>query len=229
MFRAARFVIFFCAIALSGCSPETSRSVLPTLLSIRGETAWFFEGSTNPQRLEPGSRLSGGCVLQSSRDGQVDLALVPGVLIRVLPNSELKIENLKIDKDGNETAYSIRNRVATVELRRGKLVALFEGAANFTIKTSAVTIDVLPSCLISVDVDQVKTRLNCVRGDVRARPRNGSETTVEAGYFCEWPSQSDMTPTSENQPAENDAMLARDAATTLEELSVQQRDRLPPR
>ena len=227
MFRASRAFIFVSTIALSSCSPGASKGTLATILSIRGETVWFFEGSTNLQPIKPDSRLGRGCLLRSSSDGQLDLALVPGALTRLLPDSELKIENLEIDKDGNETAYSVRNRAATIELRRGKLVALFEGAANFTIKTPNVSVDVLPSCLISVEVDQSKTRLNCVRGDVRTRPRNGPETAVEAGYFREWPSPRDVTAASEDQRAENDAMRARDAAIGLEELSAQQRDRLP--
>jgi len=227
MFRALRVFIFVSTIALGSCSSGTGRTIAPTILSTRGETVWFLDGSENLHHVQQNSKIGNGCVLRSSTDGQLDLVLIPGVLTRVLANSELKIENLNIEKDGNETAYSIRNRVATVELRRGRLVVAFEGAANFTIKTAAVTIDALPSCLISIEVDQNKTRLNCVRGDVRAKPRSGPETTVEAGYFREWPSPRDATAASEDRAAENEAMLARDAAMVLEESSAQRRDRLP--
>jgi hypothetical protein len=155
--------------------------------------------------------------------------LVPGVLTRLSPDSELKIDNLEVDKDGNETAYPIRKLVATIELRHGQLVVLFEGSANVKVKTATVDVDVLPSCLVSIDVDQTKTRINCARGDVRVKPQNGPEIMLEAGYFREWPSQNDATstPTSEDQRAEKEAIAARDAATELEELSARQRDRLP--
>src|ERR1044072_4813976 len=114
MFRALPAFVLVSTIDRGSCASRTGRTIAPTILSTRGETVWFLDGSENLHRVQQNSKIGNGCVLRSSTDGQLDLGLIPGVLTRVLANSELKIENLNIEKDGNETAYSIRNSVAQV-------------------------------------------------------------------------------------------------------------------
>jgi len=52
------------------------------------------------------------------------------------------------------TGDAIRDRRARMELRRGVMVVLFEGFARFNIETDQATINVLPSCLFRIDVDE---------------------------------------------------------------------------
>src|SRR5207245_7257031 len=93
--------------------------------------------------------------LTTPTDGAINLALIPGALTQISGDSELKIEELELTKDGNETGDAIRERIARVGFRRGGMIVLFDGFARFTIQTPQATITVLPGCLIRLDVDAI--------------------------------------------------------------------------
>jgi hypothetical protein len=215
------------AFSLVGCWEGITRSISATVLSARGEVSVLEKGSTNFRRLEFGTNLSAGTALKTSADAQLNLELVPGALAQISGDSELKIEELKLTKDGNETGDSIRERIARIELRRGGMVVLFEGFARFTIETPEATISVLPSCLLRLDVDKHGTRAMCVRGKFYATPKNGQVVAVDAGYFREWPSERGPVSTAEDRRSQTDTTVTLEAARELQELAAAQRDRLP--
>jgi hypothetical protein len=215
------------ALALSGCWEGISRDVLATVLSTRGEVVSLSKGSASFGPVGPETKLGAGSVLRTSSGAQVDLLLVPGALAQVSGNSELKIEELNLTKDGNETGDAIRERVARMELRRGTLVVLFEGFAHFTIETRDATIRVLPSCLLRLDVDETGTRATCVRGKVYATLKNGQVVAIDTGFFREWPSERGAVPAAEDRRSQTDTTATLETARELQELAVAQRDRLP--
>src|SRR5260370_41607491 len=137
--------------------------------------------SSNFRPLDSRANLSAGTTLRTSADAQLNLVLVPGALAQISADSELKIEELNLTKDGNETGDAIRDRRARMELRRGAMVVLFEGFAHFNIETDQATINVLPSCLFRIDVDETRTRLTVVRGKLYATAKNGEGAAVDAG------------------------------------------------
>ena len=214
-------------VALSSCWEGTSRDVLATVLSAGGEVVSSSKGSTNFGPIGPETKLGADSVLKTASDGQVDLILIPGALARISGNSELKIGQLKLTKDGNETGDAMRERVARMELRRGGMVVLFEGFAHFTIVTREATIRVLPSCLLLLDVDESEVRATCVRGKVYATPKNGQPVAIDAGYFSEWPSERGSVSVVEDRRGQTDTIATLEAARKLQELAVAQRDRLP--
>src|SRR5256885_7442675 len=91
MHRAHFALTLIGALVLSGCWEGISREVVATVLSIRGETVYSQQGSTNSAPINRRTLLSGGAVLRTASDGQLDLSLVPGALARVPANSELRI------------------------------------------------------------------------------------------------------------------------------------------
>ena len=214
------------AVALSGCWEGISRDVLATVLSTRGEVVSLSKGSANFGPVGPETKLGAGSILRTLSGAKVDLLLVPGALARVSGNSELKIEELNLTKDGNETGDAIRERVARMELRRGTMIVLFEGFAHFTIETRAATIRVLPSCLLRLDVDETRTRATCVRGKLYATPQNGQPVAIDTGFFREWPSVRGAVSTTEDPQGQTDTPSTLEAARELQELAAQ-RDRLP--
>src|SRR4051812_46284158 len=123
------FVVFAVAFALAqaGCWEGITRSISSTVLSTRGEVVCLSKGSTNFQPLKPEVKLSAGSILKTSSGAQANLILIPGALAQVSGDSELKIDELKLIKDGNETGDAMRERIARIELRRGGIVVLFEG------------------------------------------------------------------------------------------------------
>jgi hypothetical protein len=215
------------ALAQAGCWEGISRSVSATVLSNRGKVVCLSKESTNFRPVSPEVKLGAGSILRTSSSAQIDLVLVPGALAQVSADSELKIEELKLRKDGNETADAIRDRVARVELRHGGMVILFEGVARFTIETRGATIRVLPSCLLRLDVDESEVRATCVRGKVYATPKNGPIVGIDAGYFREWPSERGAVSAAEDRRSQMDTTATLETARELQELAAAQRDRLP--
>jgi len=224
-----RFVVFAvaCALAQAGCWEGIPRSVSATVLSTRGEVVCLSKGSANFRPLSPDTKLGAGSVLRTSSSAQIDLVLIPGALAQVSGDSELKIEELKLRKDGNETGDAIRERIAHIELRRGGLVVLFEGVARFTIETPEATIRVLPSCLLRLDVDESEVRATCVRGKFYATPKNGQIVGVDAGYFREWPSEHGAVSAAEDRRSQIDTTATLETGRELQEIAAAQRDRLP--
>ena len=216
------------ALALSGCWEGTSRSVSGTVLSVQGEAGFAPEGSTAFQPTRAGDYLRAGSIVHTAKGAQLYLMLIPGALAQVSADSELKIEELALQKDGNETGDAVRERVARIELRRGGIVVLFEGAARFTIAAREVTINVLPSCLLRLDIDEKRTRATCVRGRFYATPSNGQVVAVDSGYFREWPAEGGAAVSAaEDERGRRDIMATLEAARKLQELAAAQRDRLP--
>jgi len=212
---------------LTGCWEGISRQVLATVLSLHGEVVYLSKGSTNFRPANSQAKLSAGAVLKTSSGARASLVLIPGALAQVSGDSELKINELKLRKDGNETGDAMRERIARIELRRGGMVVLFEGVARFTIETREATIRVLPSCLLRLDVDESGTHATCVYGKFYAAPKNGQVVEVDAGYFREWPSERGAVSATEDGRGQTDTTATLEAARELQELAVAQRDRLP--
>jgi len=215
------------ALALSGCWEGTTRSISATVLSARGEVTLLEKGSTNFRPLDSRANLSAGTTLRTSADAQLNLVLVPGALAQISAGSELKIEELSLTKDGNETGDAIWERVTRVEMHRGAMVVLFDGFARFNIETDQAMLNVLPGCLFRVDVDETRTRLTVVRGKLSASATNGEGAAVYAGAAREWPSGPGKTsPVEESQSSTNTTEILQ-AARELQELAAERRDRLP--
>jgi hypothetical protein len=212
---------------LSSCWEGTTRDVVATVLSLRGDAVYSADGTETFRSVTGETKLGRTSVLRISAAAEVDLALIPGTLARVLSESELKIKQLRLTKDGNETGEAMRERMAQVQLEQGKMIVLSEGAVNFAIETPHVAIAVLPSCLFHVDVDQRRTRLTCVRGRLRIRSQNARSVTLGAGAFQEWPSERDAMPTTEDPRAQKDIAATVAAARELQQADEAGRDRIP--
>jgi hypothetical protein len=215
------------AFVLSGCWEGMSRQVVATILSLRGQIVYSSRDGASFEPVSPETKLGAGSTLKTSTDGEINIALIPGALAQISNNSELKIEELRLTKDGDETGDAIRERTARVELRRGGMVVLFDGFARFTIETPQATITVLPDCLIRLDVDASRTRLTCVRGRIYAAREQGQISPVDAGYVCEWPSDHGPLPAADDAQGQIDATATLQVARELSDLEAAQRDHLP--
>jgi hypothetical protein len=215
------------AFVLSGCWEGTSRQVVATILSLRGQIVYSSKEGAGFEPISSETRLGGDSTLRTSTDSEINIALIPGALAQISGNAELKIDELKLTKDGNETGDAIRERIARVEFRRGGMVVLFDGFARFTIQTPQATITVLPGCLIRLDVDVRRTRLTCVRGKIYGAREPAHIRAVDAGYVCEWPSDHGAVPAAGDAQGQIDATATLQVARELSDLEAARRDHLP--
>jgi hypothetical protein len=162
------------------------------VLSIHGPVTFAIDEQTDFRPIALESRLPVGSSVRAFDGSRLDLALLPGVLLRLSSNSEIKIEELKISKDGNQTRGGILSRSARIRLSRGKITVLFRGrdqsTPQFTVSTPTVTITPDSDCLFRVRDDEAATRVTCVQGKVYAAAGAQPPVAIGPGYFQQWPS-----------------------------------------
>jgi hypothetical protein len=182
---------------------------------VKGDVVFGSAERNQFQPVTPKSRIRGRDTVRTSDGASINLALVPGAFVQLSSNSEIKIEELRLTKDGNETAAAMLDRSARIQLNRGKVSILFSrpdrSASYLAVTTSQSTITPDSDCLFSVWTDGTTTRATCGRGEVIASGDGQSTVKIAAGYFYQWP-------TAANEPvaatAEGDAQM--DIRTSLE-------------
>ena len=183
--------IALCLLLTNGCWDGISRATAATVLSVKGRVVF---GSGQRDDLVPitlKSRIHQGNMVRSSEGASLDLQLVPGALVRLTADSEITVEELKLIKDGNETADGMRNRSARIRMTRGRILLLFSkpdtSGSHLAVLAHHVTVNPDSSCLFSVWSDGTSTRVTCARDKVIAFSAAEAPVTIAAGYFQQWP------------------------------------------
>lgn len=206
------FCLSCCAALLSGCWSGVSRHVLATVLETRGEVAYQARNANRFTSLTTEAKPGAGSVLRTAPDAQVSLSLLPGALVQLSGNSDLRIEELLLTKDGNETEDGMRKRAARVRLNHGSATVVFErrddSEVRFTVATLAVTVTANEDCVCQINVESAKTLIACARGKVYATAGGAEPAIVKAGYYQEWPGGT-------TRAAENDARAQAAIADSL--------------
>src|SRR5438874_5201817 len=118
------FFLLCCGLA-SGCWEDVTTQVAATVLSVKGTVVFGMAEQNNFQPVTRESRIHDGDIVRTSDGALLDLALIPAALAQMSSNSEIKIEELRISKDGNQTDDGMRSRSARIRLSRGKITVLF--------------------------------------------------------------------------------------------------------
>jgi len=215
-----RFVSFSSALALcfclsaNGCSKGITRATAATVFFVKGNVVFGNAERNNFQRVTSKSKIHAGDTVRTSDGASLNLALMPGAFVQLSGNSEIKIEDLRLTKDGNETAGGVLDRRAWIRLNRGRIVSLFShsdrSALDFGVATGQVTLRPDSDCLFSVWTDGATSRVTCGRGEVSA-PDAQPPMKIVAGYFSQWP-----TPFKEPVSAITDAVAQMDVKAALD-------------
>ena len=204
----------FCLLG-SGCSRGVTRATMAMLFFVNGKVVFGNADRNQFQSVTPRSKIQTGDTVRTSDGAAINLALVPGAFVQLSGNSEMKIEELRLAKDGNETAGGMVDRRARVRLNRGKMSILFSrpdrSASYLAVTTNQSTITPDSDCLFSVWTDGTITRVTCGRGEVVASGNGQSTGKIAAGYFHKWP-----TASKEPIAATADATAQLDIRTSLE-------------
>ena len=156
-FPALTFLLALGCGLINGCSEGVTRRTAATVLSVKGDVVFGMAEENNFQPVTRESRILDGSIVRASDGALLDLGLTGGALAQMSSNSEIKIEELKISKDGNQTRGGMRSRSARIRLNRGKITVLFSGsdksASQFAISTPTVTVTPDSDCLFRVQKD----------------------------------------------------------------------------
>jgi len=161
---------------------------------VRGNVVFGNAERNDFQPATSKSKIHAGDTVRTSDGASINLALIPGAFVQLTGNSEIKIEDLRLTKDGNETAGGVLDRRASIRLNRGKIVNLFShsdrSASEFGVTTAQVTLRPDSDCLFSVWTDGTTSRVTCGRGEVSAPADAQPQMKIAAGYSSQWPTAS---------------------------------------
>jgi hypothetical protein len=191
-FASFGIVLALCfSLAINGCSKGITRATEATVFFVKGDVVFGNAERNQFQPVTPKSKIRGGNTVRTSNGAAINLALVPGVFVQLSGNSEIKIDELELTKDGNETAGGMLDRSARLRLNRGKINVLFSrsdtSGSHLSVATNQATLTPDFDCLFSVWTDGATTRATCGRGDVTASADGQAPVRIAAGYFYQWP------------------------------------------
>ena len=221
-----------CLLLASSCSEGISRATAAAVFSVKGRVLFGNAERNDFQPITLKSRIHSGDTVRSSDGASIDLALIPAALAQLPGGSEIKIDELSITKDGNQTAGSVRGRTARIRLSRGKVIVLFtptdRSASQFAVTTGQLTIKPDSDCLFCVWTDGKTTRLTCAKGKVNASAGTQPPVTIAPGYFQKWPTTRNAPiPASEDASAQIDITESLEAEQRLENEASAWQNRLP--
>ena len=195
-----RFVSFSRVLALcvcllgNGCSKGITRSTVTVVFFVRGNVVFGNTERNDFQPVTPKSKIHAGNVVRTSDGASINLGLIPGAFIQLAGNSEIKIEDLRLTKDGNDTAERMLDRRAWIRLNRGRIVSLFKQsdktASEVGVTTGQITLRPDSDALFSVWTDGTTSRATSTRGEVSVSADAQPPLKIGAGYFFQWPTAS---------------------------------------
>src|SRR5437660_5212137 len=175
----------------NGCSKGITRATAATVLFVRGDVAFGQAGRNRFQPVTPSSKIRDGDVVRTSDGAAINLVLVPGAFVQVSGNSEIKIEELSLTKDGNETTGGVLDRSARVRLSRGRVSVLFSrsdpSGSHCTLATKQMIISSDSDCLFSVWTDGSLIRVACALGELRGASDGQPPVRIVTRAFHPWP------------------------------------------
>jgi hypothetical protein len=168
--------------ALGGCSKSGTR--------VRAEI-WPTEVTdaqgAQPQLLDPAEKP-----FVSPLPGRTIIALTPGIYASVAGNTELTIQDVRINEDGNETSPAAMTlRKADLQLASGELCAYLladetGGNSAITVSAPGATISAEAGTLFLARATPAELRVTCVRGSVQI-DAGSVHRAVDAGDYLAVP------------------------------------------
>src|SRR5947207_10380683 len=209
----------FCLLE-NGCSKGITRATVATVFFARGNVVFGNAERNDFQPITSKSKIQAGDTLRTSDGASINLALIPGAFVQVSGNSEIKIQVLRLTKDGNETAGGVLDRRASVRLNRGRIINLFShsdtSASEFNVTTGQVTLNPDSDCLFAVWTNGTTSRVTCGRGEVNASTDAQPPVKIATGYFSKYPTASkEPNAATANASAQMDIKTALDVEPEL--------------
>jgi hypothetical protein len=191
-----------------------------------------------PDRSRPLSArgsFAAGEEIRVPAESSVALCLIPGIYLRCIGPARVKIDDLRVYKDGDETGNSMNMRRGAIRLGDGRFHVFLprdgSARAELKIETEVGTLIANPGALLSVTHTSESIRVLCVRGVVNWDTRTPG-ASIAAGYYCERKfaslAEAPVLPASEDSAAQAEVMAALDSADALTEVETKLRNSPAP-
>jgi hypothetical protein len=207
-----------------------TRDVPATVLSADGDAVAEDSRSQTKRQIAAESLLTAGESLRTAQNAQADVALVPGALLNLEGEAEIRLDTVRITKNGNRVHDAMRRNVR-VTITRGTvfLAVQFESeGAGVSIATPHGVLTVTSPALYRAEVRDDVTRITAARGMVHFHPSGApAAVLLEARSVREWPNAG-----SEQVPADFDIRATEEIEKSLvveqKLLGLEHRRRLNP-
>jgi len=201
-----------------------------TVLSVKGDVVFGQAERNQFMPVTPSSKIRGGDIVRTADRAAINLMLVPGAFVQISENSEIKIEELSLTKDGNETAGGVLDRSARAQLSRGRMSVLFSrsdtSGSHFALITKQTIISPHSDCLFSVWTDGSITRVACARGELSGVSDRQTPVRITTGYFHQWPTAAkEPLVASAEARAQMDVMVSLEAEKELLDQAARRQNR----
>ena len=174
----------FCLLG-NGCSKGITRATAATVFFVRGNVVFGNAERNDFQPVTSKSKIHLGDTVRTSEGASINLALIPGAFVQLSGNSEIKIEDLRLTKDGNETAGGMLDRRAQIRLNRGRIVSLFSRSDRSAIPLRRHNKSGNFRARFRLSVLRLDRRHND-QSNVRARRSERIRRRATAGQNCCW-------------------------------------------
>lgn len=207
----------YAALAFPGCDGRVTRAAMATVLQTNGAVSVTAKGrSFAPELRGSVSHLQAGDHLRSGDSASIDFSALPGIFVHLGADSDLEIGKLSVTKDGHAMRDAMKAREVRLRLIRGSLVVVVSYAderSRIVVSTPRIRLSARAGSTFRLQIEGEKDRATCVRGRINVRPdRSGARTQIEAGYFLEFPSVTNVP----RQAAESGQRAQSETAAALE-------------
>ena len=231
-------------LILNGCGRDGGREVQGNVLSLRG-TVTFVDGKESTRHQQPltvGSKLSVGDRLETSPNSVASLLLIPGMFVQIGAGTEIVIEELRVQKQGDAMVDAIKSRRATLHMNHGVIYASLpsvgSGACELNLQTDLGTLVAQRGALVSMRLTSETVRVICVDGEVRWSSAGGERVDeISQGYFRDYRRhdvpdgdlKTGLTPVTEDAGAQTDTAATLDSAAAFDEFALRVRNAPAPK
>jgi hypothetical protein len=161
------------------------------VLAVEGSAILKHQGGSDAQPVTTSSRLPAGDSIRTTKEAQVRVMLVPGMLVALGGGCELQIEQLWIAKDGNAMVNSMRARNGRIRLMRGVLDGTLEQSdiphVDLIVATTWGEIIARSGSSFRVEATPEHARILCVRGQLQLQAAHHPGTALDPGFLEDWP------------------------------------------
>lgn len=224
-------------LPLSACTQKEGEPVLGTVFKVEG-TALLDEttASNRSRSLSASDKFSARDEIRVAAESSAALCLTPGIYLRCLGPARLRIEDLRVSKDGDELGNAMKSRRAIIQLDEGRVHVSLPRAGTapceLKINTAAGTISANAGSIFSVTLKGESIRVLCLRGELTWSNAPAFSTPILPGYYRDRKpgdkTAIDPLPASENADAQSEVIAALDSAQYLEELDTAARQAPAP-
>ncbi|CAN5455834.1 hypothetical protein BH20VER3_BH20VER3_10380 [soil metagenome] len=172
----------------SACDNPEARRLSIRVLAVDGKAQRLRSGGESS--LQSGIWVSLGEKITVAPGGRVDLMILPGIWAELEGDSELQLEALLLERNGDDWIHPMRKREATVRLLRGSLYFALQQSqtrSRLIVHTPVGTVFAGAGRAGKIEARSQQVSVLSARDEIVFDATAAQRLHIPAGYLLEWP------------------------------------------